>query len=228
MGFEFRRFKEISKEEFSQYHQENQRVMESKDDIYFLILHQSNQTDRSNHHELFCSVGIKLAHSNSFEIKLRIKRKKSGIEQWKKFHGTLQQPLNLQHLDRKTLLDGVVKLLNDQTQYQSYFTDDPNKYTILPVYVKKIRKTSYCYEHAFFSLRFDEPQGNNLSDKEWYFESVNIEGYKKKKQIPKDLLNRHFSEQQDSDASAQILTMGYPELIYTWWYRNNSVGTTDE
>ncbi|KAF0983194.1 hypothetical protein FDP41_010259 [Naegleria fowleri] len=146
----------------------------------------------------------------------RVFQKKSGIERWKKFHGYLHQPLNLQNLDSRTLLDGVVKVLRE-TQNESYFTDNSNKYIIVPVFVEKIRKNSYGYEHAYFSLRFSLPQGIqpvSASDQEWYFESVNIEGYKKRKHIPHDLMNRHFQEKDG------ILTMGYPELIYTWYRKN--------
>ena len=209
MGWEFRRHRQIPKTDFeTRYASGTKSGWEQKNDLYFLVT--DTERKRLIIPETF---GIKSAHLSALEIKVRERRKKSGFEKWKKYHGSFSQKLDLNNLDTQSIIAALRNKLrqNDLFDLSSYSND---QLSVVPCYTRKIRhnssKFSYSYERALFSLQFLDEQNRDTL----YFESIAIEGAKGKKHVkPNDLI----LDMPLTDTDTSVLTFGYPELISNFY-----------
>ncbi|EFC35524.1 predicted protein [Naegleria gruberi] len=192
MGFEFRRFKPLTSEEFHHNFTEYQK-MEEKNDVYLIVV------DKEGNSVIPETIGIKLAYMSQFEIKIRKKRKKSGIEKWKKIH-CFSEKVDLS--DQDNLLKSIENQL--KMNQVSDLALSSNHHRVVSAKTCKIRRNYRNYEIAFFSLKFEDV------NETLYFKSVNIEGEKKFKKIDKQLVEKDLPL---SSQDAQVLTCGYPELL---------------
>ncbi|EFC38817.1 hypothetical protein NAEGRDRAFT_81470 [Naegleria gruberi] len=194
MGFEFRRFKQINAQEYQLAVSENKDQMETKDDSYFIIV------DKEGKIVIPDTIGIKLADMTDLEIKVQ-KKKKAGIEKWKKIH--IAEKVDAS--DQESLLKTIENQLKINDILDISLSSDTHKAIIALTH--KIRKQTQLqaqkYELGFFSLKFE-----NMN--EAYYKTVNIEGEKEIDNIDKQLIEKDLPL---SSQDIQVLTCGYPELL---------------
>ncbi|KAL9649750.1 hypothetical protein ABK040_009565 [Willaertia magna] len=204
MGWEYRRFVEISEEVFNENYLKgiDGKHSEKRNDSYILVFNKENEL------VVPTTIGIKFRFNTSLEFKVRKQRNNFGIEKWSKIH--TNSKLKSSSMNKNEILNEIKFWLkqSELCDFTNYSNDDLK---LIIASTQKIRigssTFSYSYEKALFSLEFIENAEKSVKIKK-FFKSIALEGVTSLNKIKQEHLSGEIQE------TSPELAISYPEFIH--------------